>query len=75
MLIGVGVSCRISYSIVSYLYLSFSELGKRALISLQSFTFNYVVSVRRGFCFLLVLGIGCFLLCHFLGLSYNYYAD
>ena len=27
MLIGVGVPCRISYSIVSYLYVSFSALN------------------------------------------------
>ena len=35
---------------------------------------NYVVSVIRGFLFLLVLGIGCvILLCHSLGLSINYF--
>ena len=41
------------------------RLGKRELICLLSFTCNYVVSVRRGFLFLLVLGKGCvFLLWH-----------
>ena len=35
------------------------RLGKRELICLLSFTCNYVVSVRRGFLFLLVLGMGC----------------
>ena len=38
------------------------------------FTCNYVVSVRRGFLFLFVLGMGCFLLLwHSLGLPYNYF--
>ena len=54
MLIGVGVSCRISYSFVSYLYVGFTRL-----IFLLSFTCNYMVSVRRDFLFLLVLVIGC----------------
>ena len=50
-------------------------LGKRKLSFLLSFTFNYVVSVRRGFLFLLVLGIGCvILLWHSLGLPYDYLA-
>ena len=52
MLFGVGVSCRILYSIVSYLYVSCSgsitSVGKRGLICLLSFTCNYVVSVRKG---------------------------
>ena len=34
------------------------RLGKRELICLLSFTCYYVVSVRRGFLFLWVLGIG-----------------
>ena len=34
------------------------RLGKREPIFLLSSTCNYVVSVRRGFLFLLVLGIG-----------------
>ena len=38
------------------------QLGKRKLICLLSFTCNYVVSVRRGFLFLLVLGMDCVLL-------------
>ena len=50
MLIGVGISCRILYYIASYLY---------GLIFLLSFTCNYVVSVRKGFLFLLVFGVGC----------------
>ena len=45
---GVGVPCRILYSIVGYLYVSGSEqlprLGKRELIYLLLFTCNYVVS-------------------------------
>ena len=35
------------------------RLGKRELICLIAFTCNYVVSVRRGFHFLWVLGMGC----------------
>ena len=35
------------------------RFGKRELTFLQAFTCNYVVSVRRGFLFLLVLGMGC----------------
>ena len=51
------------------------RLGVRELIRLLSFTCNYVVSVRSGFFFLLVLGMGCVaLLCHYLGLQYNYIA-
>ena len=34
------------------------RLGKRELICLLLFTCNYVVSVWRGFLFLLVLGMG-----------------
>ena len=50
------------------------RLGKRELIFLLSFTFNYVVSVRRGFIFLWVLEVGCvILLWHSLGLPYNYF--
>ena len=53
MLFGGGVSCRILYSIVSYLYVncsgSITSAGERDLICLLSFTCNYVVSVRRGF--------------------------
>ena len=39
------------------------RLGKKELICLLSFTCNYVVSVRRGFLFLLVLGKGCVFYC------------
>ena len=80
MLIGVGVSYRISCSIVSYLYVSCSGsitlVGEeRELIFLLSFIYNYLVSVMRGFLFLLVLGIGCIiLLCHALGLPYYLFA-
>ena len=51
----------------------FLRLGKKGLIFLLSFTCNYVVSVRRGFLFLLVLGVGgVILLWHSLGLPYGY---
>ena len=47
MLFGLGVSCRILYSFVSYLYVSradhLSRLGKRELICLLLFSCNYVV--------------------------------
>ena len=39
------------------------RFGKRGLMFLLSFTCNYVVSVRRCFLFLLVLGIGCVIYC------------
>ena len=76
MLIGVGVSCRFSYTINSYVYASgggsITSVGEeRASFFLLSFTCNYVVSVTvsRGFLFLLVLGIGCgILLGHSLGM-------
>ena len=52
MFFGVGVSCRILYSFVGYLYISgrlvvdqLPRLGKRKLICLLLFTCNYVVSV------------------------------
>ena len=49
-LFGVGVSCRILYSIVGYLCVSCGglvvRLGKRELVCLLSFTCNCVVSVR-----------------------------
>ena len=49
MFYGVGVSCRILYSSVAYLYVSGSgsvtRLGKRELIYMLVFTYNYVVSV------------------------------
>ena len=60
MLIGVGYSCRYLYSkIVSYLKVNCSRSITSVLFFLLSFSRNYVVSVKRGFLFLLVLGIGC----------------
>ena len=48
------------------------RLGKRELICLLLLTCNYVVSVRKGF--LWVLGMGyVILLWHSLSLSYNYF--
>ena len=50
------------------------ELGKRELVCLLLFTCNYVVSVRGGFLFLWVLGMGyVILLRHSLSLPYNYF--
>ena len=52
------------------------RLEKRELICLLLFTCNYsyVVSVRRGFLFLWVLGMGyVILLWHSLSLPYNYF--
>ena len=50
------------YSVVSYCMLSF--------------ICNYVVSIQRGFLFLLVLGMACIiLLWQSLGLPYNYYPE
>ena len=64
----------------TYLYVSGSgqlpRLGKRELhvICLLLFTCSCVVSVRRGFLFLWVLGMGCvILLWHSLSLPYNYF--
>ena len=51
------------------------RLGKRELICLLLFTCHCVVSVRRGFLLLFVLGMGyVILLWHSLSLPYNYYA-
>ena len=50
------------------------RLGKRPLICLLLCNCNYVVSVRRGFLFLWVLGMGCvILLIHFLNLPKIFY--
>ena len=50
------------------------RLGKRELICLLLFTCNYVVSVWRGF--LWVLGMGYVsLLWHSLSFPYNYFAE
>ena len=52
------------------------RFGKTGLIYLLLFTCNYVVSVRRGFLILLVLGMGyVILLWHSLSLPYNYFID
>ena len=52
------------------------RLGKRELFYLLLFTCKYVVSVRRGFLFLWVLGMGyVILLWQFLGLPHNYYKE
>ena len=78
MFFGVGVSCRILYSSVGYLSISGSGSitsiwEERANLSAM-FTCNYVVSVRRGFLFLWVLGMGrVILLWHSLSLPYNYF--
>ena len=49
------------------------RLGKRELICLLLFTCNIVVSVRRVFSFLWVLGMGYVIsLWHSLSLPYNY---
>ena len=49
------------------------RLGKGELICLLLFTCNYKVSVRRGFHFLWVLGMGyVILLWHYLSLPYNF---
>ena len=65
MLVGISVSCRISYSVVTYLYVSFSgviiPVWEERAIFLLPFTGNYVSFIWRGFLFLLVLRIGCWL--------------
>ena len=77
-LFGVGVSCCILYSIVSYSYVngsgSITSVGEERAICLLLFTCNYVVSVWRGFLFLWVLGMGyVILLWHSLSLPYNHF--
>ena len=74
---GVGVSCCILYSIVSYLCVICSGSNpwveeERAYLS--AIVYSYVVSVRRGCLFFLwVPGMGCvILLWHSLSLPYNY---
>ena len=64
------------YSFVVYLYVSHSgsitSVGEER-DNLSAVVFNYVVSVRRGFLFLLVLGMGyVILLWHSLSLPYTY---
>ena len=80
MLFGVGDLCRMLYSIVNYLYVSCSgsitSVWEERNICLLSFTCNYVVSVWRGFLFLLVPWMGCvILLWHSLGIPYQYFAE
>ena len=49
-------------------------LGRLSCFFLLYFPCNYVVSVRRGFVFLLVLGKGCVIsLWHSLGFPFNYF--
>ena len=68
MLFGVGVSCRILHSIVSYLNVSCS--GSITLVGEERAS---LLVIKRGFLFLLVLGVGCDIsMWHSLGLSYNY---
>ena len=66
MLFGVGVSCRILCSTVSYLYVccsgSITSVWKERAYLSAIVTCNYVVSIRRGFHFLLVLGMACVIL-------------
>ena len=51
-------------------------LGQSELICLLSFTCNCVVSVRGGFIFLWVLGMGCVIfLWHSLSIPYNYFSN
>ena len=67
-----SVSCRISYSVVNYIYIVNVSFSGLFVIILLPITCNYVVSVRTGFLFLLVLGKGSvILLWHSRGLPYN----
>ena len=51
-------------------------LGNGELICILLLSCNYVVSARRGFLFLWVLGMGyVILLLHSLSLPYNYFAN
>ena len=63
VLIGVGVSCGILYSIVSYLFVSFSGLitsvVERERERFFLLSFFLVLWFLFGFLFLLMLGIGC----------------
>ena len=70
------MSYLVFYSMVSYLYVSYggsiTSVGEERAKCLLSFTCNYVVSVRRDFLFLWVLGMDCvILLWHSLSLPYN----
>ena len=75
---GVGVSCHSLYSIVSYLYVScrgsITSVGKERGNVYVCFCLLVYNSVRRGFLFLWMLGMGCvILLWHSLSLPYNYF--
>ena len=75
---AVGVSCRNLYSFVVYLYVngggSITSVGEERSSFLLLFTCEYVVSVRGGFLFLWVLGMGyVILLWHSPSLPYNYF--
>ena len=77
MLTGIGIY-RISYSVVGYLFVScrgsITSVWGRERFFLLSSTCNYVVFVRRGFLFLLVLGVGyIILLWYSLYLPYDYF--
>ena len=64
MSVGLYVSCGVSIA----------SVWERAGLSPLSFVCGCMVSVRRGFHFLLVLGMGCvILLWHSQGLPYNYF--
>ena len=69
--------CRYMYCDILCIFVrSITSVGKeKANISaIVYLTCNYVVSVRWGFLFLLVLGMGCvILLWHSLGLPFNYF--
>ena len=71
--------CFVSFScsVVSYLYVSCSRSitsfgEERELIFLLSFICNYVVSVMRGFLFLLGLAVLFHCVTHSMGLPYDY---
>ena len=76
MLIGLGLSCRISHSIVSYLYVSCS--GSITSVGEERANFSHFLLVMwflfDVFLFLFVLGIdNVILLSHSLARPYNYY--
>ena len=51
MLIGVGVSCRISYSVVSYVYVSLSGLITCTSVGDERANFSSIVDLQLcGFC-------------------------
>ena len=73
MLFGVGACILLLVIHMKAVADQLPRLGKKELICLLSFTCNHVVLVWRDFLFLLVLGMGCILLWHSLGLPYNYF--